>query len=145
MQDPFLCVPVFCCLRAASWQLMSMKLGRVSRPVEFHLEPLPEPYVNVSAHTAPTTEPAFTIFDFDMLAIPVEIAHVQETFLLVLKSRNQKRYPALSKTIFPRAASTPLHRRNLNSLITIPRHDEHQPSGIRPALALITLASDSKD
>ena len=32
----------------------------VSRPEEFHPEPLAEPYVNVSAHTAPTMEPRRT-------------------------------------------------------------------------------------
>ncbi len=34
---------------------------RASRPAELHREPLSEPDVNVSVHTAPTTEPPFTI------------------------------------------------------------------------------------
>lgn len=47
--------------RQASVYQRAISTGRVSRPGELHPEPLPEPYVSVSAHTAPTIAPFRTI------------------------------------------------------------------------------------
>jgi hypothetical protein len=46
--------------RSARFGFAATQNDEVSRPEEFHPEPLAEPYVNVSAHTAPTMEPRRT-------------------------------------------------------------------------------------
>lgn len=46
--------------RSFCFRFAATQNDEVSRPEESHLEPLAEPYVNVSAHTAPTMEPRRT-------------------------------------------------------------------------------------
>lgn len=41
----------------ASFESIIQELFKVSRPMEFHLEPLAEPYVTLLRHTAPVIQP----------------------------------------------------------------------------------------
>ena len=64
-ESPAIAVPDLTTSEDVRWQRLKMLAlqamhDRVSRPGEFHPEPLSEPDLNVSAHTAPAMEPRRT-------------------------------------------------------------------------------------
>jgi len=52
--------------------------GLVSSPGEFHPEVVAEPYVNVSAHTAPIIQPETNDFVLTMSSSPFGLIHEQD-------------------------------------------------------------------